>query len=305
MPVGYIGLGKMGGNMALRLLETGHELVVTEISKEVAAPVLDAGATWADSPAAVAEAADIVLSSLPGPAQVKEVALGSRGIVQTAGESTLYIDMSTSTPTQIQAVGSELAKKGAHTLDAPVSGSFTMCREGTIAIWVGGEAADVERAQIVFTDLARVVTHIGALGTASVAKLVNNAAGLSTFKLLGECLSVGAKAGLDPRALLKVLSEGAYGQGLFHSMMIPNIALKHAFDDPMFSLALGTKDLRLATELGKELGVPLPMLESVVADGDELIARGHGNQDVALIFALQEERADVRMADADAKEISL
>lgn len=305
MPVGYIGLGKMGGNMALRLLETGHELVVTEVSEDLAKPVLEAGATWADSPAEVAERCDITLSSLPGPAQVQDVALGPKGIVEGIRQGGLYVDMSTSTPTQIQAVGEQLREKGASALDAPVSGSPQQCREGSLAIWVGGEEADLERARPVLTDMSREVTHIGALGSASVAKLVNNAAGLSTFKLLGECLSIGAKAGIDPHVLLRVLSQGAYGRGLFVTMMVPDFALKHAFEQPIFTLQLGTKDLRLATDLGRELEVPLPMLDSVVADAQELIERGHGQLDVSVLFALQEERAGVRMADVDAPELSL
>lgn len=305
MPVGFIGLGKMGGNMALRLLEKGHELVVTEVDKSLAQPQLDAGATWADSPAEVAALCDLVLSSLPGPAQVEAVALGPGGIVEGVKPGTIYVDLSTSTPTQIRKVDAALAARGAVAMDAPVSGNPQHCREGSIAIWIGGEASDVEKARPVLADMSREVTHVGPLGSGSVAKLVNNAVGLATFKLLGEAISIGVKAGIDHQTLLTILQQGAFGRGLYLTMMVPSVAYRHAFEPAGFTLGLARKDLSLATALGRELNVPLPMLNLVEQDAVELVQRGHASKDTAVLFSLQEGRAGVVMHDADAQEVEL
>jgi len=305
MPVGFIGLGKMGGNMALRLLDQGHELVVTDIDQTLVKPALDAGATWAGSPAEVAALCSLVLSSLPGPAQVEAVALGPGGIIEGIEPGSVYVDLSTSTPTQIRKVNEAFAAKGGVALDAPVSGNPQHCREGSIAIWIGGEAADVERVRPVLADMSRELTHVGPLGSGSVAKLVNNAVGLATFKLLGEAISVGVKAGIDHQTLLSILQQGAFGRGLYLTMMVPSVAFRHAFEPAGFTLGLARKDLSLATALGRELNVPLPVLNLVEQDAVELVQRGHAAKDTAVLFSLQEGRAGVAMHDSDVEEVEL
>lgn len=305
MKVGFIGLGKMGSNMALRLLDQGEELIVTDVNKEAAAPVLEYGATWADTPAAVASQTDIILTSLPGPPEVEAVALGPDGIIEGIREGSTYVDVSTSSPTLIQRIGKIFAEKGVGVLDAPVSGGWFNCREGSLTVLVGGEEVDYKAAQPVLQHLAKVLMHVGPAGAGAVAKLVNNATGLTTLILLSEVISAGVKAGIDHQTLLKVLQNGAYGQGAFLKHMLPNIAFKHAYDPPTFALALGRKDLALATALGRELNVPMPMVNLAEQAAVELMARGLGHIDSTSIFSLQEFRSGAKLHDDDAQEIQL
>lgn len=305
MTVGFIGLGNMGRNMALRLLDQGVELIVSDIDEQAAKEVIAAGARWAADAAELAAACDLVLSSLPGPPQVEQVALGDRGIIEGIRPGALYADLSTSSPTLIRRIDERLAGVGARAIDAPVSGGSSQSRAGTLTVMVGGEDELFSRAAPVLTRLARQLLHVGPLGAGSIAKLVNNAVGLSTLSLLSEVFALAAKAGIDHRTLLKVLREGAYGQGAFLSFMLPEVAFPMRYDPPGFALALGRKDLGLATQLGRELNVPMPMVNLVEQAAVELINRGHADKDTTIIFSLEELRAGVSLHDEDAKEIRL
>ena len=305
MKVGYIGLGNMGRNMALRLLERGVDLTVTDINPDAAKECLAAGAAWAADPAAVAATCDLVISSLPGPPQVEQVALGPRGIIEGIRPGVLYIDMSTSSPTLIRRIDERFAEHGARAIDAPVSGGSSQSRAGTLTVLVGAEEELFARAEPVLTHLARELMHLGPLGAGSVAKLVNNAVGLSTLSLLSEVISLGVQAGIDHRTMLRVLKEGAYGQGMFLSFMLPEVAFPHRYDPPGFALALGRKDLGLATQLGRELNVPMPMVSLTEQAAIELVARGHAQHDTTIIFSLQELRSGAKLHDDDAAELAL
>lgn len=305
MEIGFIGLGQMGGNMALRLLDQGHKLVVNDLRKDIAAPVLDAGAVWADSPAAVARSCSVVLSSLPGPPQVEAVALGPDGLIEGISAGSLYVDLSTSSPLTIRKIAAAFAEKGATAMDAPVSGGNTQSRSGTLVVFAGGSSADVDRVRPVLEDLSKEVLHIGALGGGCVAKIANNAVGLTTLALLSEVISLGVKAGVDHRTLLNVLRQGAYGQGMFLTFMVPEVAFKHRYDPAGFALDLGRKDVALATTLGRDLDVPLPIVNLVEQSAVEMVQRGHGRKDATIIFSLQELRAGVKLHDDDAQEVEL
>ena len=141
MKVGFIGLGTMGGSMAYNALQGGHELVVHDIRRESATRLLEAGAVWADTPREVAEASDIVLTSLPGPIEVEAVALGEDGIGQGLTSGKVYLDLSTSTPGLIRKIHQELGARGIEVLDAPVSGGPKGAQTRNLAIWVGGDRA--------------------------------------------------------------------------------------------------------------------------------------------------------------------
>jgi len=305
MSVGYIGLGKMGGNMALRLLDCGVDLVVTDVSKEQAKSVLDAGARWADTAAEVASQVDIVLTSLPGPPQVEQVALGEGGLLEGIRPGTIWADMSTSSPLLIRSIAEKFAEKGAIVIDAPVSGGPQHCRAGELVVFVGAEDEDLAKIEPVLKHLATDIMHIGSLGAGAVAKLVNNAAGLATWSLLSEVISLGVAAGVDHKTIHDVLLKGAYGRGLILSAMVPGVAFKHNFEPAGFTLNLGRKDVALATSLARDLNVPMPVLNLAEQNAVELVSRGHGEKDTAILFSLQEERAGVIMHDDDAKELVL
>ncbi|WP_255430066.1 NAD(P)-dependent oxidoreductase [Sinomonas cellulolyticus] len=305
MSVGYIGLGRMGGNMALRLLECGVDLVVTDVSKDQAGAVLEAGARWVDTAAEVAAEADVILTSLPGPPQVEQVAAGPGGLLEGMRPGSAWVDMSTSSPVLIRALAQRFAEKGVDVIDAPVSGGPQHCRAGELVIFVGAEDEQLARVEPVLQHLATEILHIGALGAGAVAKLVNNATALGTWSLLSEVFSLGVKAGVDHQTLHGMLSKGAYGRGLILSQMLPGVAFKHNFDPAGFALNLGRKDIALANALGRDLNVPLPVLNLVEQSAVEMVGRGHGDKDTAVVFSLQEERAGVVMHDGDAKEFTL
>lgn len=305
MVVGYIGLGKMGGNMALRLLEQGVDLVVTDVSQAAAQAVLDAGARWADTPAEVAAQVDLVLTSLPGPPQVEQVAIGQGGLIEGIRPGTIWADMSTSSPVLIRAMGEKFAEKGAIVVDAPVSGGPQHCRAGELVIFLGASDDDAARIRPVLDHLATDILHIGSLGAGAVAKLVNNSAAIATWTMLSEIISLGVKAGVDHQKLHEVLSKGAYGRGLILSMMVPQVAFERNFEPAGFTLNLGRKDAALATQLGRDLNVPMPVLNQAEQIAVELVNRGHGEKDTAVMFSLQEERAGVVMHNATAKEFTL
>ena len=141
MRIGFIGLGNMGGPMALNLIKAGHHLIVTDLRREAAAPHLAKGAKWADSPQAVARESELILTSLPGPKDVESVALGPNGIIHGAQPGTIYADLSTGSPTMMRRLHAVFKEKGVHVLDSPVSGGVIGATRGTLQVMVGGEEA--------------------------------------------------------------------------------------------------------------------------------------------------------------------
>ena len=155
MNIGFIGLGNMGGGMAANVLRAGHELTVHDLRREAATPLLESGASWADTPAELAAACDITLTSLPGPREVEAIALGADGILEGivgdmsegSAEGKVYIDLSTSSPTLIRSIAEDFAAKGISVLDAPVSGGPVGARTGRLAVMVGGDREVYERVK--------------------------------------------------------------------------------------------------------------------------------------------------------------
>lgn len=303
--VGFIGLGHMGHNMALRLLDCGVPLLVNDKNPDAARVCLEAGAQWAPDAATVARQCKLILSSLPGPVQVESVCLGADGLLEALQPGTLYVDLSTSSPTLIRRIDAAFSQRGCRAIDAPVSGGQEHCRTGTLTIFVGGEPDVTERATPILNHLAKQLVPVGPLGSGSVVKILNNAVGLSTLSLLSEVLSLGVKAGCDHRALFEALKQGAYGQGLYLNYMLPEVAFRHKYDPPAFALSLGRKDLGLAVDLGRELGVPVPLVSSVEQGATEMMARGHAEHDAAIIFSLQELRSSVSLHDPDVTAMEL
>lgn len=295
MRIGFIGLGNMGGPMAMHILEAGHTLTVYDTRREVASGHLAKGARWAESPRAVAAASEIVFTSLPGPKEVESVALGEGGILQGASSGTVYIDLSTNSPTLIRHICEVFREKGVQVLDAPVSGGPIGAQQATLAVMVGGDAAVYQRVKPVLDAMGNKVTHVGAIGCGAIAKLVHNMIGICQQVILAEGFTLGVKAGVDPEALHQAVLGGAVGQGLMLNYMLPNVVFKGDFDTVRFALKLARKDIGLATALGREIDVPLKVASVVEQDHIEALARGWGERDSTVPFALQEERAGVKV----------
>ena len=305
MKVGFIGLGTMGGSMAYNALQGGNELVVHDIRRESATPHLEAGATWADTPRQVAEACDIVFTSLPGPAEVEAVALGEDGLLQGLSQGNVYFDLSTSTPGLIRRISQAFAAKGIHALDAPVSGGPIGARTRNLAIWVGGEKGVFDRCKPVLDTIGDKAYYVGPVGCGAVAKLVHNCTGYIVQAALAETFTMGVKAGVEPLALWRAVRRGALGRrGVFDTL--PDHLLPGNFDPPDFALRLARKDVDLAVAVGREFDVPMRLANMTLQEMTEALNRGWGDRDSRVAMVLQEERAGVEVrvpADALAKAL--
>src|SRR2546422_3349029 len=172
--VGFVGLGTMGGPMAANVQSAGFKLLVHDLHRQAASYHLAAGAVWADSPAALARQADVIFSSLPEPSDVEAVALGPDGLIAGIKPGAAYFDLSTNSPSVVKKLNAAFAEKGAHMLDAPVSGGPAGAASGKLAIWVGGEKAAFDKYKAVLDAMGDKAAYIGPIGAATIAKLVHN-----------------------------------------------------------------------------------------------------------------------------------
>jgi 3-hydroxyisobutyrate dehydrogenase len=295
MRVGFIGLGNMGGPMAMHILEAGHSLTVYDARREAASPHLGKGAQWADSPVAVAAASEITFTSLPGPKEVEAVALGEGGVLQGASPGSVYIDLSTSSPTLIRHIHAVGQARKIQVLDAPVSGGPIGAQQATLAVMVGGSKEVYDRVKSVLDAIGNKVTYVGGIGCGAIAKLVHNMIGICQQLILAEGFTLGVKAGVDPEALRQAVMGGAVGQGMMLNYVMPEVVFKGDFDTVRFALRLARKDVGLATELGREFDVPLKIAGIVEQEFVEAMARGWGERDSSVPFTMQEERAGVKV----------
>ena len=295
MRIGFIGLGNMGGPMALNLIKAGHSLIVNDVRRDAAAPHLQKGAKWADSPQALARDSELILTSLPGPKDVEAVALGPNGIIHGAVAGTVYADLSTGSPTMMRKLHAAFKEKGVHVLDSPVSGGVIGAQRGTLQVMVGGEEAIFNEVKDVLKAVGDKVGYMGAIGSGTIAKLVHNMISIATRGLIAEGFTLGVKAGVKPEALLEAVRGASYGQGYMLSHMIPDVIFKGDFDTVRFALKLARKDIGLATELAREFDVPMPMAAIAEQNMVEALVRGWGDKDSLSPWMLQEEAAGVKV----------
>ncbi len=294
MKVGFIGLGTMGGSMAYNTIQGGHGLVVHDIRRESATRHLEAGATWADSPREVAEASDIVFTSLPGPTEVEAVFLGEDGILQGMSAGKVYFDLSTSTPNLIRRIHDIASGQGVDVLDAPVSGGPRGAESRNLAIWVGGDKDVFDRCRPALDAIGDKAYYVGPIGCGAVAKLVHNCAGYVIQTALAEVFTMGVKAGVEPLALWQAVRRGAQGRrGTFEGLA--EHLLPGNFDPPDFALRLARKDVDLAVSVGREYDVPMRLANLALQEMTEAMNRGWGDRDSRVAMLLQEERAGVEV----------
>ena len=294
MKVGFIGLGTMGASMAYNCLQGGNEMVVHDIRREAATRHLEAGADWADSPREVAEASEIVFTSLPGPTEVEAVGLGEDGILEGMSEGKVYFDLSTSTPTLIRRIHEQAAARGIHVLDAPVSGGPRGAASRNLAIWVGGDQDVFDRCKPVLDSIGDKAYYVGPIGCGAIAKLVHNCTGYIVQAALAEVFTMGVKAGVEPLALWQAVRKGAQGRrGTFEGLA--EHLLPGKFDPPDFALRLARKDVDLAVGVGREYDVPMRLAQLTLQEMTEALNRGWGHRDSRVAMLLQEERAGVEV----------
>ena len=295
MHLGFIGLGIMGASLATNLQKAGHKLTVHDARRGAADPHVKAGATWADSPQAVAAASEVVFTSLPGPPEVEAVALGANGLIGGMKRGAAYFDLSTNSRATVRMIHAAFADKGAHMLDAPVSGGPRGAQTGKLAIWVGGDQDVFERHKDVLAAMGDQARAVGPIGQATVAKLVHNCAGYAIGTALAEVFTMGVKAGVEPLALFEAVRQGALGRRRTFDGLIDQF-LPGEFDPAAFALRLAHKDVSLATALGREHGVPMRLANLTLEEMTEALGHGWAERDSRVTMLLQEERAGVDIA---------
>jgi len=293
--VGFIGLGTMGGRMAANIQKAGYKTVVHDLHRQAASHHLNAGATWAETPRAVAAQCDVVFTSLPEPPDVEAVALGTDGLIAGIKPGGVYFDLSTNAPAVVKKLNAAFAEKGAHMFDAPVSGGPAGAASGKLAIWVGGDEKVFRAHKAVLDDFADRAAYIGPISSATVAKLVHNMSGYAIVCALAETFALGVKAGVDPLVLYEAVRQGAVGRRYTFEALIDQF-LPGKYDPPAFALKLAHKDVSLANALGRELGVPMRICNLTLAEMTEAMGRGWAGRDSRVAMLLEQERAGVEIA---------
>ncbi len=273
MRVGFIGTGHMGNPMARHLIRGGHELVVHDKVQEATANLIELGATWADSPRAVAAEARVVFASLPGPLEVDDAVFGSQGILAGAEPGTVLVDLTTSLPSAARRVATQAAERGVEYLDAPVSGMVSGAEEGILTVFVGGEAQTLAKVQPLIETFARHVFHVGGVGLGNILKLTNNMMIHASSLVVQECLAIGVKAGLEPQQLYDIWNVSSSSRFVYE---IP-LWLEGKYEDPLFPVRLAAKDNGLCVEAARELGVPMPVGSASAQVFARAVNRGYAN----------------------------
>lgn len=288
--VALIGLGTMGAPMALNLLRAGHTVTVHNRTRDRELPIVEAGGQRAESPQAAAQGAAVVITCVSDTPDVEAVILGDRGVIQGAQPGTIVVDMSTISPTATRHIAAVLAAQQIAMVDAPVSGGSEGAQRGTLSIMVGGEAAVVEQVRPVLAALGKTITHVGPIGAGQTTKAINQIIVAGTYWAIAEGMALGLKADLDMAQVVQAVSGGAAGSwGLDNRSgnMINN-------DYPLgFRVRLHRKDLNIALDAARELGVTLPMAAYVEQIESGLIGRGFGDEDVSAIARSVREQSGI------------
>jgi 3-hydroxyisobutyrate dehydrogenase len=293
--LGFIGLGLMGTPIATHLIRGGHPVVVYDVRDTACEPLVEIGARRADSPRAVAEASEIVLTSLPGPREVERVALGPDGIIAGLPPDGVYIDLSTNSPTVIREIDRRFRERGCHVLDAPVGGRSPLAWEGELQVMVGGEPAVFERCRPLLESIGNRVTYCGASGSGMVCKLMHNCINAVFRQVTAECFTAGVKAGVAAEVLWEVVRNGITAGGSEINRTMRDTWLAGEFDKGTGYLEMHYKDTLLAAELGDELDVPMAHTELTLLRLKEAMDRGWGRREGTVSLLLQEELAGVEV----------
>jgi 3-hydroxyisobutyrate dehydrogenase len=279
--LGFVGLGVMGSRMVQRLLSAGHRVTGYNRTRSKAQPLVDAGMRLADTPRAVTEAAEITLSMITNTQALEAVTSGADGILAGIGKDKIYIDMSTVSPEASREIARQVTAKGAHMLDAPVSGSVTTLEEGKLSIMVGGDRRIFERALPILQEIGPKVTHVGANGLAVSMKIATNLSLAVQMLAFSEGVLLAEKSGIARETAVEVLLNSVIAS--------PMVKYRGPFvldmpDEAWFDVNMMQKDLLLALEMGRQLNIPLP--STAITNEMLTSARGMGlaEKDFAILF---------------------
>ena len=282
MKITFIGMGTMGAPMALNLLKAGHKVTVHNRTRNKEEAVAAAGARRAASPAEASEGTEIVITCVSDTPDVEEIilGLGENGVIRGAAPETIVVDMSTVSPSATRRIAERLGEKGVHMLDAPVSGGSEGAQKGTLSIMVGGEEADLIKVRPVLEAMGKTITHVGPIGAGQLTKAINQIVVAGTYWGVAEGIAIGLKAGLDMQKVVQAVGGGAAGSWAMINRS--GNMIKNSY--PLgFKVRLHRKDLDIALEVARDLGVTLPVTAYVEQVETGLIARGHGDEDISVI----------------------
>ncbi|WP_242939495.1 2-hydroxy-3-oxopropionate reductase [Sulfobacillus thermosulfidooxidans] len=288
--IGFIGLGIMGAPMAMNLLRAGFPLAVHNRTRDKEMSLVTEGAVAADSPAATADATDVIITMLPDTPDVESVYFGANGVFNRVRPGHLLIDMSTASPAIARRIHQAAVERGADSLDAPVSGGDVGAKTGTLSIMVGGSVEAFERARPIFQAMGKNIVHIGDAGAGQVTKACNQIVVALTIEAVGEALVLAKKSGVDPGRVRQALLGG------FAQSRVLDVhgqrALEQRFE-PGFRVQLHRKDLAIALQAAQQLDVSIPLTATVHDMMNSLLAQGLGDKDHSILIYELARRANV------------
>jgi 3-hydroxyisobutyrate dehydrogenase-like beta-hydroxyacid dehydrogenase len=278
--IGFVGLGHMGGNMASRFLAAGYPVYGEDRNREQAQGLMHDGLQWRDTPREVAEATDVIFTSVPNDDVLKMVASGSDGIIAGLSADRIWVDMSTVSPRASRELAEQVQERGAAMLDAPVSGSVPQVQSGTLTIMVGGDENAYARVEPILTSLG-TPTHVGTNGQGLALKLAINISLAVQMLAFAEGLLLAERSGLDRKLSVEVMTRSPIGSPMLKARAPLVLDLP---DEAWFDVGLMQKDLVLALDAARQLSVPLP--SAAAADEMLTVARalGYERRDLAALF---------------------
>jgi len=282
--VGFVGLGHMGGTMATRLLSAGYEVYGNVRLREHARALEEAGVRWRDTPREVAEAAEVVLTSLPDDAALESAASGPDGLLAGLAGGKVWVDVSTVSPRVSRELAERASERGAALLDAPVSGSVPQVQSGTLTIMVGGDGDAYRRVEPVLRELG-TPTHVGENGQGLALKLAINISLAVQILAYSEGLLLATRFGIDPAVATRVMTESPIGSPMLKARAPLVLALP---EEAWFAVSLMHKDIALALALARELDLSLPSADAADAALSQAERLGYERRDIAALYqALQ------------------
>lgn len=300
MRYGFIGLGTIGRHLAGNLQRGGFSLTVHDLHKEAARPLLDLGAIWADSPAAVAAASDTVITCLPSPGATQEVLADKDGILSGFADGGSWIEMGTLGRDEIQRFAALAAQQGVKTMEAPVTGGVHLAAQGEVTILAGGDEAMFNEHLPAFKAMGKDIFHMGPLGSAAVIKVITNMLAFIHLKAVGEALMLAKRGGLDLAQAYHAIAASS-GNSFVHETE-GKLILNGSYDIG-FSMDLALKDLGFALHFGREFGVPLELASITNQTYVEAKAVYGGKAESPMIVKLLEDalKTDLRASGFPAK----
>jgi 3-hydroxyisobutyrate dehydrogenase len=276
--------------MALNIMKAGHDLIVHNRTGNKEEALAARGAKRAGSPREAAFDAEVIITCLSDTSDVEEVVLGTNGIIDGAQVGSVVVDMSTISPDATRRIAEVLAAKRIKMIDAPVSGGSEGAQKGTLAIMVGGEPEDVEKAMPVLKCMGTKITHVGPIGAGQLTKAINQIIIAGVYLSVAEGMALGLKAGLDMEKVVEAISEGAAGSWVLTNRSRNMINNTYPLG---FRVKLHQKDLGIALETAKKLGVTLPVAALVDQIETGIIARGFGDEDVSAMARSIREQSGI------------